>query len=73
MKLNKCPSCKSEVEFDFSGTSKCYGRAFQSAHISCTNTSCLVSLDFCIDFSDIISPGYVVKDKLKDLWNELAR
>lgn len=69
MSLNKCPECGSEAEFDWSGTTEMYGRAYQTASVDCTNNNCFISVDIEIETSGLKSSN--AAQLAKQTWNSL--
>lgn len=70
--LLPCPMCGSDAELDSTGTSECYGRAWQTLYIECTKNKdprCGMELSLTADFWDIDNSN----DMLIEAWNRLTR
>lgn len=70
--LKPCPMCGSPAELDATGTSECYGFAWQTLYIECTKTEyehCGMTMEIRADFHDIDNSN----DVLIQAWNNLTR
>ena len=70
--LLPCPMCGSDAKLDATGTSECYGRAWQTLYIECTKNKdqyCGMELSLTADFWDIDNSN----DVLIEAWNRLTR
>ena len=67
-----CPMCGSPAKLDSTGTSECYGYAWQTLYIECTKEKdehCGMELSLNADFWDIRN----AEDVLTEAWNKLDR
>lgn len=67
-----CSMCGSPAKIDFTGTSECYGHAWQTVTIECTNERdqhCDMNLSLQADFWNIRNS----EEMLTNCWNGLDR
>lgn len=70
MSLLPCPQCNSEAEIFATGTSECYGWAWQTYGVRCKDTKgkyCGMEISMVADYSYVdIHDGY-----WEEIWNNL--
>lgn len=71
MELKPCPMCGSAVKIDATGTTECYGWAWQTLYIECQdekkqNCGMELSLDMDFGFSETAHTA------LEEAWNRIA-
>lgn len=72
MNINPCPMCGSPAELNSTAAAECYGHAWQTLSVECTDVTgqyCGMSLDLSADFSDINS----FQDELIETWNKISK
>lgn len=72
LNLKNCPQCGSQATIDSHGTVECYGRAWQSITVECSNVNgdyCGMWLTLHCDVDEIEESWA----KVTDMWNSLNR